>query len=143
MHTSAARILSPVMATIQIKPLRRSSRRDGYRVLALPVWPRSLRKDSVDLWSSELAPEPRLLVHRGCGLSPEAFAYVYGNYLDRPCVRIKLKPLALLALRKRLTILCGCRDAAYCHDGILAAALEKCRRDRDFMIDAAGCGGAA
>lgn len=127
------------MARIQVKPLERRTKNDGYRVLALPYWPKGLAKGKVDCWLKELAPEPKLMSHLGCGLSPEAYAYVYRSALGRPCGQNRLKPLALLSLRRRITFLCACPDRVYCHDRVLAQALEDCRIRSDFRITRWNC----
>ncbi len=127
------------MARIQIKPLRSRSKRDGYRVLVLPEWPKRLKRSAVNCWAKDLAPAPNLLKHRGCGLSAVAFDYVYRNGLSKPCMQNSLRPLALLSLRRRITILCDCPDPAFCHDRIIAEALEKCRQGMDFAVPLTDC----
>lgn len=127
------------MATIHIRSLRSHSKKDGYRVLILPTWPRGLKKSAVDCWSKDLAPAPELLKHRSCGLSPAAFDYVYRTGLARPCMQNQLRPLALLSLRRRIMILCGCPDPAFCHDKIVAEALETCRRGMEFAAHLMNC----
>lgn len=107
-------------------------------MLVLPSWPKGLRKEGVDCWAKELAPEAGLLRHRECGLSPAAFAYVYLNRLSRPAFQERLRPLAILSLKKPVTFLCACRSAAYCHEGILAQALEFCRLRREGPGDGHG-----
>lgn len=127
------------MAKIQINFIHSRSCKDGYRVLALPYWPKGLRKNAVDCWARDLAPEPGLLDHRGRGLSPAAYAHIYRNQLRRPCVLNKLKPLALLSLRRRLTLICACPRLEYCHDRLLAEEIESCRKASDFQISGGDC----
>lgn len=127
------------MPRIQIKPLGSRHKRDGYRVLTRSTWPRNLPKEAVDCWVKELAPPVDLLRHHQCGLSPEAFAYVYNCHLRQPYVQNEIKPLALLSLRRRVTLLCGCSNVAFCHDKILVRALERCREERIFSLDLSDC----
>lgn len=127
------------MAKIQTVPLRSKSKVEGYRVLVLPQWPKGLKRSAVDCWAKDMAPAPDLLKHRSCGLSAAAFDYVYRNWLSRPCMQNSLKPLALLSLRRRITILCGCPDSSFCHDRVIAEALEKCRQGMDFAMRLTDC----
>lgn len=131
--------LRRVMAKIQIKPLRSRPGGDGYRVLALPYWPKGLRRDAVDFWAKGLAPDRELLKRRGRGLPPVAYACIYRSQLRRPCSINRLKPLALLSLRRRLTLVCACPRPEYCHDRFLAEAMERCRKARDFKMSPVDC----
>lgn len=124
---------------MQIVPLRAVNKEEGYRVLALPEWPKGLKRDSIDCWAKDLSPDLDLLKHRNCGLSALAFACVYRSLLSRSCMQNLLKPLALMSLRRRVTFPCGCTDPDFCHERIIVEALEKCRQGGDFSVGPADC----
>ncbi len=99
------------------------ARDDGERLLVMRLWPRGVRKDSVDRWEKELAPSVELLrAYRAGGMAWSEFARRY-----RAGLRGKRELLEALSKRARcrtVTLLCGCADEAHCHRTLLKELVE-------------------
>jgi uncharacterized protein YeaO (DUF488 family) len=99
------------------------SRRDGYRLLVMRLWPRGVRKEAVDGWEKELGPSTELLrAYRAGGIAWAEFARRY-----RTEVRKKpelLESVAKRARRSTVTLLCGCADESRCHRTVLKKMLS-------------------
>jgi uncharacterized protein YeaO (DUF488 family) len=115
------------------------SRQDGVRILVDRLWPRGLRKDAaaLDLWAKDLAPSPALrkwFDHR-----PERFAEFKRRYRDE----LKANPAVLDELRHikkvKATLLYAARDPAINHAVVLAAVLNRSRRDKPPARSGATC----
>jgi uncharacterized protein YeaO (DUF488 family) len=100
------------------------SRKDGYRLLTMRLWPRGIRKDAVDAWEKELGPSRELMR-----------SYLDGDIEWREFARryraeMRTKPELLdsvrkLARRRTVTLLCGCPDESRCHRSLLKKLLEQ------------------
>jgi uncharacterized protein YeaO (DUF488 family) len=99
------------------------SRRDGYRLLIMRLWPRGVRKEAVDGWEKELGPSTELLrAYRAGGMAWAVFARRY-----RAEVRKKPELLEAVAKRARrgaVTLLCGCENESRCHRTLLKGMLS-------------------
>lgn len=87
--------------------------KDGRRILVDRVWPRGLSKDELHLdgWYRELAPSTQL--RKWFGHDPERWADFrkrYTSELKRDEVRERLKELAAMGKRGRVTLVYGARD---------------------------------
>jgi uncharacterized protein YeaO (DUF488 family) len=99
---------------------------DGLRVLVMRLWPRGIRKGSIDLWLRELGADLRSLRAWKAGrLGWTEMKRRYRSGLERPEAAAQLDELRRLARRKRVTILCACEDEARCHRGILKEILRR------------------
>jgi uncharacterized protein YeaO (DUF488 family) len=97
-----------------------ATRADGTRVLIMRYWPRGIRKEHVDLWLRDLAPEIPLL--RGFLDGAVSWARYRPRYLAglrRPAAQAALAQVRTLARRRPVTLLCGCADPRRCHRTLL------------------------
>lgn len=122
------------MRPIEVLPIGKAGA--GYRVLASwrkPGGPASSKK--IDLWIPELAPSIGLAAsYRKRRIGWKEYSERYRWELRTPWSQDFLRPLALLSLRKKLVLLCGCENEGPCPDRILAEVLSECRRKRDFRV---------
>jgi uncharacterized protein YeaO (DUF488 family) len=98
---------------------------DGYRVLIDRLWPRGLKKESVqlDLWVKELAPSTAL--RQWFGHDParwDGFRHRYATELD--ALAEQWRPLAERAARHTVTLLYGARDEEHNNAVALKAYLD-------------------
>src|SRR5262249_56128682 len=83
----------------------------GGRVLVMRYWPRGIRKDKVDVWLRELAPEiPLLRAYLDGAITWKQYVPRYLAGLRRPAARSALAEVRNLARAGRVTLLCGCPD---------------------------------
>jgi uncharacterized protein YeaO (DUF488 family) len=102
-----------------------AAKTDGYRVLIDRLWPRGLKKESVqlDLWVKELAPSTAL--RQWFGHDParwDGFRHRYATELD--ALAEQWRPLAERAARHTVTLLYGARDEEHNNAVALKAYLE-------------------
>ena len=97
---------------------------DGTRVLVMRLWPRGIKKNSVDIWLRDLGAELPLIKtwKRGKIAWPE-FRRRYLAGLKRPAAQEQLRELKALAKTGPVTLLCACPDESRCHRGILTRLL--------------------
>ncbi len=97
---------------------------DGARVLVMRLWPRGIKKSSVDLWLKDLGAEVANLRAFKAGRIgwPEMRRRYLAGLQREPAVSA-LKRLRAMARRGRVTALCACADATRCHRSLLRAAL--------------------
>lgn len=99
---------------------------DGARVLVDRIWPRGLRKESVQLddWVKEVAPSTAL--RKWYGHDPGKFAEFRRRYqqeLEGEQARAALQRLRDLADHKRVTLLTATRDVEHSQAAILQELL--------------------
>jgi uncharacterized protein YeaO (DUF488 family) len=102
------------------------ARRDGHRVLVMRLWPRGIRKETVDRWMRDLAPVLPLV--RGFLAGRIAWTDYRRRYLaglKRPEARAQVAEVLALARRRPVTLLCHCADAKRCHRSVLQAYLAR------------------
>jgi uncharacterized protein YeaO (DUF488 family) len=102
-----------------------AAKADGYRVLIDRLWPRGLKKETVqlDLWVKELAPSTML--RRWFGHDParwDGFRHRYATELD--ALTEHWRPLAERASRHTVTLLYGARDEEHNNAVALKSYLE-------------------
>jgi uncharacterized protein YeaO (DUF488 family) len=102
-----------------------AAKADGYRVLIDRLWPRGLKKESVqlDLWVKELAPSTAL--RQWFGHDParwDGFRHRYATELDG--LAEQWRPLAERAARHTVTLLYGARDEEHNNAVALKAYLD-------------------
>jgi uncharacterized protein YeaO (DUF488 family) len=100
------------------------SRGDGERWLVMRLWPRGVRKGTVDRWEKELGPSVELLR----AYRDEAMGW--GEFARRYRIEVRKKPELLDELWKRakrrtVTLLCSCEDESRCHRGLLKKMIER------------------
>jgi uncharacterized protein YeaO (DUF488 family) len=91
---------------------------DGYRLLVMRLWPRGVKKESVDGWERELGPSLELLrAYRSGAIGWEAFAERYRTEMaEKPDL---LAELSRRARRGTVTLLCTEEDDSRCHRSLL------------------------
>jgi uncharacterized protein YeaO (DUF488 family) len=102
------------------KPLRA----DGTRVLVMRLWPRGIKKSTVDLWLKDLGAEVanlRAFKAGRIGWTEMRRRYLAG--LKRAPAASAFRRLRAMAKRGRVTVLCSCADEKRCHRSLLRAAL--------------------
>lgn len=97
---------------------------DGYRLLVTRLWPRGVKKESVDGWEKELGPSLELLrAYRSGAIGWEALAERYrAEMAEKPDL---LTELSRRARRGAVTLLCTEEDESRCHRSLLKAMVEE------------------
>src|SRR5690242_16814421 len=91
------------------------TRADGYRVLIMRLWPRGIKKSKVAVWSKELAPDYALLrAFKSNGMSWSEFSRRYRAGLKKAVAQEQLKNLKGILKKRKVTLLCACRDESRC-----------------------------
>ena len=106
-----------------------ASEDDGYRVLATRYWPRGVRKDAVDEYTTKTAPSRELL--REFKHEDLTWEEYVPRYLEEMCAEAAIsdiKRLAAMANSGRITLMCICEDDNRCHRSLL----------RELIVEAAG-----
>ena len=102
---------------------------DGNRVLVMRLWPRGIRKETVDLWLRDLGADPANIKAWKAGrLEWPEMRRRYLAGLRRPEARAALARLRALARLGTVTLLCSCEDETRCHRGLLKQALNRAPR---------------
>ena len=97
---------------------------DGTRVLVMRLWPRGIKKSSVDLWLKDLGADVANL--RGFKAGRIGWPEMRRRYLaglTREPAASALERLRALARRGPVTALCSCADATRCHRSLLRTAV--------------------
>ncbi len=116
---------------------------DGTRVLVMRLWPRGIRKETVDLWLKELGAElANLKAYKAGTIDWPEMRRRYLAGLARPDCQAALGELRRLAAPGTVTLLCSCEDETRCHRTLLAAALATKRPARKARrVPGPGAGG--
>jgi uncharacterized protein YeaO (DUF488 family) len=102
------------------KPLRA----DGTRVLVMRLWPRGIKKSTVDLWLKDLGAEvANLRAFKAGRIGWTEMRRRYLTGLKREPAASALGRLRAMAKRDRVTVLCSCADEKRCHRSLLRAVL--------------------
>jgi uncharacterized protein YeaO (DUF488 family) len=97
---------------------------DGTRVLVMRLWPRGIKKSSVDLWLKDLGAEvANLRAFKAGRIGWPEMRRRYLAGLRREPAASALERLRAMAKRGRVTVLCSCADEKRCHRSLLRAAL--------------------
>jgi uncharacterized protein YeaO (DUF488 family) len=123
---SAARVANNVRLKRVYEP---ASPDDGYRVLATRYWPRGVRKDAADEYTTKVAPSRELLREfKHEGLTWEQYVPRYLDEMRSEAAISVIQRLAAMAISGSMTLMCICEDENRCHRRLL----------RDLIIEAAG-----
>lgn len=100
---------------------------DGTRILVMRLYPRGVRRDSLDEWRKELGTALPLIKAWKAGRIgwPEFTRRFKAQMTADPAAQASLAELARRARKERLTLLCGCEDEAHCHRTLLKALIER------------------
>ena len=98
---------------------------DGKRILVMRIWPRGIRKTSVDLWLQDLGTSRELIKEWKTG------KMTWGEFSKRYKRELKAEPqkqlicdVAHMAESTPVTLLCSCKNPNRCHRGILKTLIE-------------------
>jgi uncharacterized protein YeaO (DUF488 family) len=97
---------------------------DGLRVLVMRLWPRGIKKTSVDLWLKDLGAELDNLKAWNAGrVTWPEMRKRYLEGIKKPPAATALAELRQRADGRTITLLCSCRDETQCHRTILKSLL--------------------
>lgn len=97
---------------------------DGTRVLIMRLWPRGIRKETVNLWLKDLGADlANLKAYKAGKIGWPEMRRRYLAGLSRPDCEVALGQLRRLAAAGTVTLLCSCEDETRCHRTLLAGAL--------------------
>jgi len=99
---------------------------DGIRILTTQYWPRGIPRTAVDEYVRTLGPSRRLLhaFKRG-EIDWPTYESGYVDEMRAEAPKQEIQRLAGIALEQRITILCVCKDEAFCHRRLLRDLIEK------------------
>lgn len=97
---------------------------DGFRLLIMRKWPRGLKKEKVNAWERELGPSLALLEdwHQK-RIEWTQFAQRYRG--EMATKRDRIVSLAERGRRETITLLCSCKNEAFCHRSLLKGLIEE------------------
>lgn len=107
-----------------------AARLDGYRILVDRLWPRGLSKQkaAIDEWMKDIAPSAEL--RRWFGHDPEKWREFRRRYQRELREQADLvHDIAVLASRRRVTLVYSARDEAH-NDAVVLAAVVRARMNR-------------
>ena len=114
---TATRVASNVRLKRVYEP---ASPDDGYRVLATRYWPRGVRKDVADEYTTKVAPSRQLLREfKHENLSWEAYTSLYMDEMCTEEARSEIRRLADIAKSRTITLMCVCEDENRCHRSLV------------------------
>jgi uncharacterized protein YeaO (DUF488 family) len=115
------------LATIQIEKTvyNEKSKSDGKRILVMRLWPRGVRKESVDLWLKDVGTSRELIKEWKAGkLRWPQYGKRYRADMQGELQRKLVKEIARYAREGPITLLCSCKDFSHCHRSLLKKMVE-------------------
>ena len=110
-----------VEKTVYDKP----SASDGKRILVMRLWPRGVRKESIDLWLKDIGTSRELIKEWKAGRVTWAqFEKRYNDEMKGELRRKLLKEIVGYARSGPITLLCSCKDPNRCHRSLLKRLVE-------------------
>jgi uncharacterized protein YeaO (DUF488 family) len=107
--------------TIYDKP----SPNDGKRILVMTLWPRGVRKTSVDLWIKGVGTNRELIKQWKAGnITRPEYEKRYYRDMKGELQRKLVKEIADYARTGPITLLCSCKDPNQCHRSLLKKLVE-------------------
>ena len=99
---------------------------DGIRILTTQYWPRGIPKTAVDEYVRRLGPSRDLLhAFKSGEIDWPTYESGYLEEMRAEAPKQEIQRLAGIALEQRITILCVCKDEAFCHRRLLRDLIEK------------------
>jgi uncharacterized protein YeaO (DUF488 family) len=103
----------------------KSSSSDGKRILVMRLWPRGVRKESIDLWLKGVGTSRELIREWKAGKVTWAqFEKRYNREMEAEPQRKLVKELASYARAGPVTLLCSCKDPNRCQRFLLKKLVE-------------------
>lgn len=110
-----------VEKTVYDKP----SSGDGKRILVMRLWPRGVRKESIDLWLKDVGTSRELIKEWKAGEVTRAqYEKRYYTDMKGEIQRELVKEIAGYACAGPITLLCSCKDPNSCHRSLLKKLVE-------------------
>jgi uncharacterized protein YeaO (DUF488 family) len=107
--------------TVYDKP----SASDGKRILVMRLWPRGVRKESIDLWLKDVGTGRELIKEWKAGKVTRAqYMKRYNSDMKGELQRRLVREIAGYARLGPITLLCSCRDPDKCHRSLLKKLVE-------------------
>ncbi len=98
--------------TVHDKP----SASDGKRILVMRLWPRGVRKESIDLWLKDVGTSRELIKEWKAGKVTRAeYEKIYYHNMKGELQRKLVMEIAGYAREGPITLLCSCKDPNLCH----------------------------
>ncbi|HET7405337.1 MAG TPA: DUF488 family protein [Candidatus Bathyarchaeia archaeon] len=115
------------MSVIQIEKTiyDKPSRSDGKRILVMRLWPRGVRKESIDLWMKDVGTARELIRKWKAGKVTRAdYEKQYYEMMRGDEQEKLVKEIADYARKGPVTLLCSCKDPEKCHRSLLKKLVE-------------------
>ena len=110
-----------ILKTVYDKP----SPADGKRILVMRLWPRGVRKTSIDLWMKDVGTSRELIKEWKAGnITWEKFKQRYLHDMKGELQKKLVKEIAGYAREGPITLLCSCKDPNRCHRILLKELVE-------------------
>jgi len=98
---------------------------DGKRILVMTLWPRGVRKESVDLWIKGVGTNRELVKLWKAGKVTRAeYEKRYYRDMKGETQQKLVKEIAGYAREGPITLLCSCKDPNQCHRSLLKKLAE-------------------
>jgi uncharacterized protein YeaO (DUF488 family) len=98
---------------------------DGKRILVMTLWPRGVRKESVDLWIKGVGTNMELIKEWKAGkVTRTEYEKRYYRDMKGEAQRKLVKEIADYAREGPITLLCSCKDSNSCHRSLLKKLVE-------------------
>jgi len=103
---------------------------DGIRILTTQYWPRGIPRTAVDEYVRKLGPSRELLhAFKRAEIDWPTYERGYLEEMSAEGPRQEIERLARIAQKQQITILCVCKDEAFCHRRLLRDLIEKEARE--------------
>ena len=115
------------MPTVQIEKTvyDKPAPSDGKRILVMRLWPRGVRKDSIDLWLKDVGTSRELIKKwKSSKITWAQFEKRYYNEMKGELQRKLIKEIADYARKGPITLLCTDKDPKRCHRSLLKKLVE-------------------
>jgi uncharacterized protein YeaO (DUF488 family) len=98
---------------------------DGKRILVMTLWPRGVRKESIDLWIKGVGTNRELIKEWKAGKVTRAeYEKRYYHDMQGEAQQKLVKEIAGYAREGPITLLCSCKDPNSCHRSLLKKLVE-------------------
>ena len=92
----------------------------------MQYWPRGVKKEKIDAWYKDLGTDKKLIkAWKAREVTWAQFKKRYVSDLKEVQKQALIRELAELAKKKKITLLCGCREPDTCHRSILKEQIER------------------
>ena len=136
-HDLSFRKSDPIMIKTNKTIYDEPASSDGKRILVMRIWPRGIKKTKMKLdgWMKELGTDRELIKKwKNEKITWAEFSKEYKKSLrDKKGLLLKLFKESK---RKRITLLCSCKDEKHCHRYLLKKAIEAASASKSHKMSA-------